>query len=42
MYGEERLLNFFNKFKDGKNPIQSLLKDISNFTKDEEQYDDMT
>lgn len=42
MYGEERLLNFFNKFKNSENLIQSLLKDINNFTKDEEQYDDMT
>ena len=42
MYGEERLLNFFNNFKNSKSPIQSLLKDINNFTKDEEQYDDMT
>ena len=42
MYGEDRLLNFFNKFKSDANPIKPLLNDIYNFTKDTEQYDDMT
>ncbi|MDO5861008.1 SpoIIE family protein phosphatase [Methanobrevibacter sp.] len=42
MYGEERLLNFFNEFKVDKNPIRPLLNDIIDFTKDAEQFDDMT
>ena len=42
MYGEDRLLNFFNKFESDKNPIRPLLNDIHDFTKDAEQYDDMT
>lgn len=42
MYGEERLLNFFNEFKENINPINPLLKDIHNFTNGAEQFDDMT
>ncbi len=43
MYGEKRLLNFFNdEFKSDENPINALLGDIYNFTKNTEQYDDMT
>ena len=42
MYGEDRLLNFFNEFESDKNPIIPLLNDIHDFTKDAEQYDDMT
>ena len=42
MYGETRLLNFFNGFKKDIDPIQPLLNDIHEFTKDAEQYDDMT
>jgi sigma-B regulation protein RsbU (phosphoserine phosphatase) len=42
MYGEDRLLNFFNEFKNDKEPIQPLLNDIHNFTQNAEQYDDMT
>ena len=42
MYGEDRLLNFFNGFKLDKDPIRLLLNDIHDFTKDAEQYDDMT
>ena len=42
MYGEERLLNFFNRFESDKDPIRPLLDDISSFTKGAEQYDDMT
>ena len=42
MYGEDRLLNFFNEFESDKNPIRPLLNDIHDFTKDAEQYDDMT
>ena len=42
MYGEDRLLNFFNEFKENDNPIKPLLEDIHNFTEDAEQYDDMT
>ncbi|MBQ2653158.1 MAG: SpoIIE family protein phosphatase [Methanobrevibacter sp.] len=42
MYGEDRLLNFFNEFKSDADPIRPLLNDIHDFTKDAEQYDDMT
>ena len=42
MYGEDKLLNFFNEYESEKDPIKPLLNDIHNFTKDEEQFDDMT
>ena len=42
MYGEDRLLNFFNEFKRDSDPIRPLLNDINGFTQDTEQYDDMT
>lgn len=42
MYGEDKLLNFFNGFKGGKDPIHPLLNDIHDFTGNAEQYDDMT
>jgi sigma-B regulation protein RsbU (phosphoserine phosphatase) len=42
MYGEDKLLNFFNKFKSDKGPIMPLLSDIHEFTRDAEQFDDMT
>lgn len=42
MYGNDRLLNFFNGFEGDGNPIVPLINDISAFTKDAEQYDDMT
>ena len=42
MYGEDRLLNFFNRHGADKNPIAPLLKDIDEFTDGEEQFDDMT
>ncbi len=42
MYGEERLLNYFNKFKQNKDPIKPLLNDINKFTASTEQFDDMT
>ena len=42
MYGEDRLLKFFNEFKSDEGPIIPLLKDISEFTEDAQQYDDMT
>ena len=42
MYGEDRLLNFFDEFEGEVDPIRPLLKDIHNFTKDAEQFDDMT
>ena len=42
MYSEERLLKFFNGFEGDGDPIRPLVKDISDFTKDAEQYDDMT
>ena len=42
MYGEDKLLKFFNEFKSNKDPIQPLLKNISEFRQDAEQFDDMT
>ena len=42
MYGENRLLKLFNEHKNDKNPINILLNDITKFTQDNEQYDDMT
>ena len=42
MYGQERILNFYNESKSDEEPITLLLNDINDFTKDAEQYDDMT
>ena len=42
MYGEDRLLRFFNDFKEDRDPIRPLLDDIHNFTEGQEQFDDMT
>ena len=42
MYGENRLLNFLNGFKSDEDPIRPLLNDIHDFTKEQEQFDDMT
>ena len=42
MYGEDRLLEFFNGFESDDDPIVPLLRNISDFTEDAEQYDDMT
>jgi sigma-B regulation protein RsbU (phosphoserine phosphatase) len=42
MYGEDRLLNFFNEFKNNVDPIKPLLTNIHSFTKDTAQFDDMT
>ena len=42
MYGEERLINFFNKFEKNTNPILPLLNEINEFTEDAKQFDDMT
>ena len=42
MYGEDKLLKFFNEFESDKDPIRPLLSDIHKFTKDAEQFDDMT
>lgn len=42
MYGEDKLLNFFNEFKSDNGPIRPLLDDIKKFTRDAEQFDDMT
>ncbi len=42
MYGEDRLLKFFNEHKSDADPIGPLIEDIHDFTKDAEQYDDMT
>ena len=40
-YGEYRLLNFFKNF-DKEEPIIQILEDIHDFTRNEEQFDDMT
>ena len=42
MYGEDRLLNFFNEFKSDANPIKPLIDDVHKFSENTEQYDDMT
>ena len=42
MFGEDRLLSFFNEFNLNKDPIKVLLTDINKFTTDAEQFDDMT
>lgn len=42
IYGEERLLKFFNEFKSDEDPIVPLLNDINNFTEGNDQFDDMT
>lgn len=42
MYGEERLLKFFNEFKSDEDPIVPLLNDINTFTEGNDQFDDMT
>ena len=42
IYGEERLIDFFNKHASEDNQIKSLLEDIHKFTQDREQFDDMT
>jgi sigma-B regulation protein RsbU (phosphoserine phosphatase) len=41
-YGEDRLLEFFNKFKSDDKPIIPLLDDINDFIGKQEQFDDMT
>ena len=41
-YGEERLLNFFNKFKNNNHTIKPLLDEINDFVQNQEQFDDMT
>ena len=42
MYGEKRLIEFFNDFKEDEDPIRPLFDNISEFTNEEEQFDDMT
>ena len=42
MYGEDRLLEFFNTFKSDKDPIMPLLDNIHKFSQGEDQFDDMT
>ena len=42
MYGEDRLMKFFNDFKIDDDPILYLLKDLNTFTDGTEQFDDMT
>ena len=42
MYGEERLLDFFNGFESKEDPVKPLLNDINDFTENAEQFDDMT
>lgn len=41
LYGEERLIKHLNTAVDG-NIIDSLIRDINEFSKDNEQFDDMT
>ncbi|MER2014358.1 MAG: SpoIIE family protein phosphatase, partial [Methanobrevibacter sp.] len=41
-YGEDRLLEFFNKSKSDDDRINPLLKDIKDFIGKQEQFDDMT
>lgn len=41
-YGEDRLLEFFNKFKSDDDPIIPLLNDINDFVGKQKQFDDMT
>lgn len=42
MYGKDRLKEFFDNFNETSDPIRPLLNDIKKFTKNQEQYDDMT
>lgn len=42
MYGEERLIDFFNKNPTDDSIISKLIENISIFTLGEEQFDDMT
>ena len=42
MYGEDKLLKFFNEFESENDPIRPLLDNIKTFTQDAEQFDDMT
>ena len=42
MYGESRLLSFFNEFNKDTDPISPLLNDIHKFSGKQEQFDDMT
>lgn len=42
LYGIERFLNFLNNQKEDENLIKNLIKDISEFTGEEHQFDDMT
>ena len=42
MYGEKRLIDFFNIYKNDKDPIKPLLEDIDKFIDGQEQFDDMT
>ena len=42
IYDESRLLSFFNEFDNNTEPIEPLLKNITEFTGNAEQFDDMT
>lgn len=42
MYGEQKLIDFFNKNTLNDNIINELIEDINKFTQDREQFDDMT
>ena len=42
MFGEDRLLNFFNEFESDEDPINALLTDVNRFTNGAAQFDDMT
>ena len=42
IYGEKRLIDFFNKNTSDDNQINDLMEDINKFTQNKEQFDDMT
>ena len=42
MYGEEKLIDFFNKNTFNDDIINELIEDINKFTQDKDQFDDMT
>ena len=42
MYGEKRLINFFNNHNNDNDSIKALLTDIDKFIDGQEQFDDMT
>ena len=42
LYGETRLLNFLNNQQSNENILTKLIENINEFSKEEEQFDDMT